>query len=66
MSKLDLPNTGYSRLPTILKHFPVSRSLWWQGVREGRFPRAYRNQGVTLWKNSELLAFLQAWRPSDG
>ena len=57
MQKTELPEAGFSRLPTVLKHFPVSRSLWLQGCREGRFPAPYRNRGVTVWKNSELLAF---------
>ena len=55
--KIDLPDVGFSRLETVLILFPVSRSLWWQGVREGRFPKAYRSGRVTFWKNSELLAF---------
>ena len=60
MSKVEMPQVGYSRLPTVLKHFPVSRSLWLQGVREGRFPKAYRCGRVTMWKNSDLLALFQS------
>jgi len=65
MKKIELPEAGFSRLPTVLKHFPVSRSLWLQGCREGRFPRAYRNKGVTIWKNSDLLAFFASLEVSD-
>ncbi len=29
MDNLILPETGFVRLPTILKVFPVSKSTWW-------------------------------------
>ena len=33
-----LPETGYVRLSTILSVFPVSKSTWWEGIKEGRYP----------------------------
>lgn len=39
MKQNTLPDTGFVRLPTILKIFPVSRSTWWAGVKDGRFPK---------------------------
>lgn len=56
MSNIDLLENGYSRLPTVLKLLPISKSAWWQGVADKRFPQPVRCGRVTMWKNSELLA----------
>lgn len=34
-----LPQSGYVRLKDILAVVPISKSSWWLGIREGRFPR---------------------------
>ena len=49
-----LPETGFVRLPEILKVYPVSKSTWWAGVKDGRYP-----QGVNLG------ARITAWRVED-
>ena len=50
-----LPASGFVRLNQILKIFPISKSSWYQGVAEGRYPApvklgprtsAYRVQDV--------------------
>lgn len=38
----------------VLKHIPVSRATWWQGVREGRFPKPVRLGGITAWRMSDI------------
>lgn len=54
-----LPETGFVRLPTILHVFPVSRSAWWQGVKDGRYPAAVKlSPRCTAWKAEEIRAFL--------
>ena len=35
---LTLPETGFIRLSQVLKFFPVSKSAWYQGVADGRYP----------------------------
>ena len=50
-----LPDTGFVRLPTILRVFPVSRSHWWAGVREGRYPQAVKlSDRCTAWKAEDI------------
>lgn len=40
MSKIHtLPAQGFVRLETVLSIFPVSRSAWYAGMSEGRYPR---------------------------
>jgi prophage regulatory protein len=37
-----LPDTGFVRLTSIIAPsgpIPVSKSTWWQGVKDGRFPK---------------------------
>jgi predicted DNA-binding transcriptional regulator AlpA len=38
----DLPDVGFARLTTVLAVYPVGRSTWWQGVRDGKFPKPIR------------------------
>lgn len=34
-----LPETGYVRLATVLHYFPVGKTQWYAGVKEGRYPQ---------------------------
>jgi len=49
-----LPAEGLVRLRDVLKVYPVSEALWWQGIREGRYPPPIK-LGVQL----------RAWRVRD-
>lgn len=56
----DLPNTGFVRLPTILRHFPVSRSAWWQGVRDLKYPQPVRlGPNTTAWRAEDIHALIE-------
>ena len=37
-----LPPTGFLRLPDVLRLIPVSRAVWWQGIKDGNFPKGYK------------------------
>ncbi|RIK91974.1 MAG: transcriptional regulator [Proteobacteria bacterium] len=55
VDKSLLPEIGFVRLPTILAHVPVSRSLWWEGVRTGRFPKPVKlAPRVTAWRVEDV------------
>jgi prophage regulatory protein len=49
-----IPETGFVRLPQVLAVIPVCKSSWWEGVREGRFPKPVR-----------LTARSVGWRAED-
>lgn len=49
-----LPETGFIRLPEVLELFPISRSAFWAGIKEGRYPRPVK-----------LSARCSAWRVED-
>ena len=50
-----LPDDGYLRLDTILKIFPVGRSTWWAGVKNGRYPPSIKlGPKVTAWRVQDI------------
>ncbi|RZI41505.1 AlpA family phage regulatory protein [Herbaspirillum sp. HC18] len=56
----SLPDTGFVRLPVVLKFFPVSKSTWWAGVRSGRFPQGHKiSERVTAWKAEDIRTLIQ-------
>lgn len=52
---ISLPETGFVRLPVILKIFPIGRSTWWQGVKDGKYPKPVKlGQRTTAWKVEDI------------
>lgn len=50
-----LPDTGYLRLPEVLRYIPVSKTTWWNGVKSGRFPKSVKlGPGITAWKAEDI------------
>jgi predicted DNA-binding transcriptional regulator AlpA len=44
------------RLPQVLQQFPISRSAWWLGVKEGRYPKPVRiSARAVAWRESEVI-----------
>jgi predicted DNA-binding transcriptional regulator AlpA len=60
MSKqLILPETGFVRLPLVLTLIPIARSSWWEGVREGRFPKPVKlGPRTTAWRVEDIRALI--------
>ena len=51
----QLPETGFVRIPTILKYFPVGRSTWWAGVKSGKYPVAIKlSPNITVWRAADI------------
>lgn len=52
---------GFLRLPQVLERIPISRSGWWKGVKEGRFPQPVKlSPRVTVWRASDVAAYIEA------
>jgi predicted DNA-binding transcriptional regulator AlpA len=52
---ISLPQTGFVRLPVILKIFPIGRSTWWQGVKNGKYPKPVKlGKRTTAWKVKDI------------
>ena len=58
MDYSDFPKTGFVRLSKILAPagpITVSKSTWWQGVKDGRFPKPQKlGPRTTVWKAKEI------------
>lgn len=64
MSDNTFPTTGLVRLSQILAPrgpIPVSKSTWWQGVKDGRFPKPQKlGPRTTVWKVEDIRAIFES------
>lgn len=57
----DLPETGFLRLPEVLKFIPVSKSTFWAGIKTGRFPKPQKlGPRITVWRAEDIKAFIES------
>lgn len=62
-----LPDTGFVRLPTILRVYPVSRSTWWDMVRDGRAPAPVKlTERCTAWRAEDIRALIERTARAKG
>ncbi len=65
-----LPETGFLRLPQIVGNptadppipplIPVSKSTWWAGIRDGRYPRPIKlSPKVTVWRVEDVRQLIE-------
>jgi predicted DNA-binding transcriptional regulator AlpA len=63
MSAPDLPKTGFLRLPSIIAPngpIPVSKSTWWAGIKEGRYPKPVKlGPRITAWRAEDIQALIE-------
>ena len=58
--KKELPIIGFLRLPQILEIIPVSKSTWWQGCKDGRFPKPVKlGPKTTAWRAEDIAALIE-------
>jgi prophage regulatory protein len=56
----EIPQTGLMRIKQVLRFVPVSRSNWWQGVKEGRYPKPVKlSERVTTWRACDIRALVE-------
>lgn len=56
----DMENESLLRLPQVLKIVPISKSAWWQGCKDGRYPKPIKlGPRTTVWKASDIVAFMR-------
>lgn len=57
------PKSGFVRLTQILAPrgpIPISKSSWWLGVKEGRFPKPQKlGPRTTVWKVTDIRALFE-------
>jgi len=63
MSNTNFPQTGFVRLNQILAPdgpIPVSKSTWWAGVKDGRFPKPMKlGPRTTVWRAEDIRALYE-------
>jgi len=58
--KLLKNHLGFIRLPDVLKMYPVSKSTWWLGVKQGRFPKSVKlGPRTTAWKVEDIISLIE-------
>jgi predicted DNA-binding transcriptional regulator AlpA len=58
----QLPPTGFVRLPGILAPhgpIPVSKSTWWAGIKDGRYPKPVKlGPRITAWRVEDIRSLI--------
>lgn len=50
-----LSRKGFLRLPQVLSLIPISKSSWWSGVAQGKFPKPIKlGPRTTAWKTEDI------------
>lgn len=56
-----LPETGFVRLSTILRIYPVGRSTWWAGCKSGKYPSGVKiGPNTTAWRVEDIKKLLDS------
>jgi predicted DNA-binding transcriptional regulator AlpA len=43
------------KLPIVLQRFPVSRSMWFKGIKDGRYPAGIKlGPRASAWRSSDI------------
>lgn len=55
----QLPSTGFLREKQVLQFIPISRSAWWNGVKEGRYPAPVKlGPRTSAWRVEDIRALI--------
>ena len=59
----EFPQTGLLRLNQIIAPWgpvPVSKSTWWAGIKDGRFPKPVKlGPRITAWRAEDIRRLLE-------
>ena len=68
--KFTQSTSGFLRVKDIIAPngpIPVSRSTWWQGVKDGRFPKPLKlGARVTVWRVDDIRDLIENGVNRDG
>ena len=60
MTNSLLPNVGFVRLHQVLSVYPICKSSWWNGVRDGRFPAPVKlGPRTTAWRVEDIRELIE-------
>ncbi len=62
-----LPEIGFLRVKEILKIFPIGKSTWWDGVKDGRFPKPVKlGERTTAWAIEDIKTLVESYKNQNG
>ena len=62
----SLPPEGLSRIDRVLEIIPTSRTSWYRGIQEGRYPAPVRiGPNQAAWRNSDILELAERLSRGD-
>ena len=51
---------SFLRLPQVLAIIPISKSAWWQGCKDGRYPQPIKlGARTTVWRSADIFALVR-------
>ena len=53
-----LPKTGLVRLRTVLTHYQISETEWYDGIRAGIYPKPIKQGRKSFWKAEDIHALI--------
>ncbi len=57
----DFPETGFLRLAQVLSVIPLGKTSWWEGVRQGRFPKPVKlSARCTAWRAEDIRELIKS------
>lgn len=60
----SFPTTGFVRLSAIIAPtgpIPVSKSTWWAGIKDGRFPKPVKlGPRITAWRVEDIRSLIDS------
>ena len=60
VEQVVLPDTGFLRLPEVLKFIPVGKTVWYEGMKTGRFPVGVRlAEKCVAWRAEDIRALIE-------
>lgn len=48
------------RLPEVLNRFPISKSTWWQGIKDNKYPKPVKIGRSSAWCEAEINQLIEA------
>lgn len=59
-NKSEIPEAGFLRLSQVLRFYPVSRATWYNGVRDGKYPKPVKlAERISAWRVSDIKRLIE-------
>ncbi|GFM35961.1 hypothetical protein DSM19430T_06450 [Desulfovibrio psychrotolerans] len=56
---MSIPTNGFLRLKHVLQIIPISKTAWWNGVKDGRYPKPVKlAERTTAWRAEDIQALI--------